>query len=271
MKWTSLKKALFFIFFIGPIYSATVPSFVNEDLLTLLKVMEVKHDGTLPSIITATQKSWLRPAGKQRWEFQNSLTEDQKKAVMAFCIKKGFFSESKPLCKYYDYAFLLGATVSPMKSQMAYLAKLADQGVRFKQVVLLSGPRTLDPEVETIPEGCKTEGDAMLFLWKDQPLSKKVYWKHFQSPLMTTSQGNPRTPTRADTIKTWLASSPKAGRCFMISTSPYGFYQQLIAEETLPKGFKSETIGPAGDPSVQKPAVMLDMIARCLYMLGKCK
>jgi hypothetical protein len=257
---------LSFVLFVSSLWCATY-SFVNDDLMELLKVMEVPHDGTFPSIVEATQKRWIRPTGKQRWEIKDTLTEVQKKTVMDYCIKMGFFTEIKPSSQSYDYAILLGATVTPMKRQMAHLAHLADLGIKFKQVILLSGPRLLDPKVETIPDGCLTEGDAMAFVWKEHPLSKQIPWHHFQSPMMTTPEGDTRPPNRADTIHTWLASSPEPGRCFMISTQPYCIYQQLVAEHVLPQVVKCETIGPAGTPSVQNPAVMLDTIARCLYMI----
>jgi hypothetical protein len=264
-------KSIFFSFVLLVSSLCGATSFVNDDLLALLKVMDVPHDGTLASIVEATQKRWTRPAGKQRWEVKDTLTEVQKKAVMDYCIKMDFFKEIKPSHKNYDYAILLGATVNPMKRQMAHLAKLADLGIVFKQVVLLSGPRPLDPKVEPIPEGCKTEGDAMEAVWKEQPLSRQIPWKHFQCPMMTTPEGEPRTPNRADTLQAWLGSSPTPGLCFMISTQPYCIYQQLVAEHALPQGVKCETIGPAGDPSVQNPAVMLDNIARCLYMMHQSK
>ncbi len=56
-----------------------------------------------------------------------------------------------------------------MKKRIGFLEKIAKSGVQFKQVVLLSGARPLDPEIETIPEGCQTEGEAMAYLWKACP------------------------------------------------------------------------------------------------------
>ncbi len=70
--------------------------------------MEVSHNGTLPSIIEATQKTWARPAGKEIWHIENNLSETQAKAVMEYCSKNRFFTEIMPAKKSYDYAVILG-------------------------------------------------------------------------------------------------------------------------------------------------------------------
>lgn len=258
-----------FFLFISTLYSAPTNSFVDNDLKQLLQVMEVPHDGTTKSIVEATQKRWIRPAGKERWEVEDTLTESQRDAVMGYCTKKGFFKEIKPAHLNYDYAIILGATVSRMEKRMAYLAKLADAGVQFKQVVLLSGARPLDASVESIPEDCKTENDAMEFLWKAQALSKQVAWKHFAHPMIPIADGKFRRPSTNDTFHLWLQSSPAPGRCFFVSNQPYCFYQQAVAENLMPKTFVYETVGPPAEASSQNAAVLLDNIARCLYEINK--
>jgi hypothetical protein len=263
-------KALFFSFIL--LLSSLCglsSSFVNDDMRQLLTVMEVSNDGTLPSIVETTQKKWIRPAGKERWEIENTLSSVQAKAIMDFCQKNRFFSEIKPAHKNYEYAVILGATVSRMEKRIAFLQKIADSGIHFKQVVLLSGARPLDSKVEKIPGGCKTEGEAMESLWKACFLSKQVAWRHFEHPMITTSDGKVRRPTTADTFLLWMANKPQPGSCFMVSDQPYCLYQQFIAEATLPQEFKFETVGSAADPSEQNPVVMLDTIARCLYVISQ--
>lgn len=255
-------KKLFFCFVL--LLSSLSGSLVNDDLKQLLTVMEVPNDGTLPSIVEATQKTWIRSAGKERWHIENNLSEIQAKAVMDFCSKNRFFIEIMPTKKSYDYAVILGATVATMKKRIGFLEKIAQSGVDFKQVVLLSGARPLDLKIETAPEGCKTEGEALAYLWKACPLSKQYASAHFDCSMVEA-----RRPTTADTYNLWLASKPKAGSCFMISNQPYCLYQQLVAEAIIPKEFTFETVGPASDPSKANPAALLDTIARCLYTLGQ--
>lgn len=258
-----------FFLFIRTLCSASAPYFFDNDLKLLLQIMEVPHEGTLKSIVEATQKKWIRPAGKERWEVEDTLTASQRDAVMNFCAKKGFFKEIKPTYLNYDYAIVLGATVSRMEKRMAYLAKLADSGVQFKQVVLLSGARPLDASAESIPEGCKTENDAMEFLWKAQPLSQQIPWKHFAHPMIAIAGGKMRRPSTIDVFNLWLQSSPAPGRSFFTSNQPYCFYQQAVAENIMPKTFVYETVGSAAEASSQNAAVMLDNIARCLYETNK--
>jgi hypothetical protein len=255
-------KKLFVSFIL--LLSSLSGSLVNDDLQQLLKVMEVANDGTLPSIIEATQKTWIRSAGKERWHIENNLSEIQAKAVMDYCSKNRFFIEIMPTQKTYDYAVILGSTVATMQKRIDFLETIAKTGVQFKQVVLLSGARPLDPKIEIAPEGCQTEGEALAYLWKGCPLSKAVPWSQFDSPMVES-----RRPTTADTYNLWLASKPKAGSCFMISNQPYCLYQQLVAEAIMPKEFTFETVGPASDPSKANPAALLDTIARCLYTIGQ--
>ncbi|HEX4839795.1 MAG TPA: hypothetical protein VFU89_05080 [Rhabdochlamydiaceae bacterium] len=258
-----------FVLLLNTLCASMSSSFVNDDLKQLLQVMEVPHDGTLPSMIKETQKTWKRPAGKERWHIENNLSEIQAKAVMDYCSKNRFFTEIMPAKKEYDYAVILGSTVATMKKRIDFLEKIAQLGVQFKQVILLSGARPLDLKVEIAPEGCQTEGEALAFLWKGSPLSKQVPWAQFNCP-MTTVLGAPALrPTTADTFKLWLASKPKPGACFMVSNQPFCIYQQLVAEALVPKEFAFETVGPVADPDKVNPAVMLDTIARCLYTIGQ--
>ena len=40
----------------------------SPELLELLSLLNVAHDGTLESIVKETQKNWLRSPGKERWK-----------------------------------------------------------------------------------------------------------------------------------------------------------------------------------------------------------
>ncbi len=173
-----------------------------------------------------------------------------------------------PAKKSYDYAVILGSTVGTMKQRIAFLEKIAQSGIQFKQVILLSGARPLDLKIEIAPEGCQTEGEALAYIWKAHPLSKQVPWTHLDCPMITILGGQIR-PTTGDTYNLWLASKPEVGSCFMVSNQPYCHYQQLVAEALMPKEFTFETVGSASDPAKANPAVMLDTIARCLYTLGQ--
>ncbi len=252
-----------FVLFFSTLFCST--SLITRDLKELLRVMEVAHDGSPKSIVEETQKAWVRPAGKERWEVKDSLTPIQRKAVIDYCTKAGFFDEIRPLYLDYDYAVVLGAAISRMEKRIGYLEKMSNSGVRFKKVILLSGARPLDPSAESIPKGCKTEGDAMAYLWKANELSKKVAWEHFICPMKTTAEGKVRRPGTRDTFSLWLSRAPAPGRCFIVSNQPYCLFHRLVAKNMMPKEFTSEIICSAAEANSQNAQVMLDTIARCLY------
>ena len=47
----------------------------SAPLLQLLKITNIQHNGTLEDIVQATQKAWLRPAGKERWEMTETFAD----------------------------------------------------------------------------------------------------------------------------------------------------------------------------------------------------
>jgi hypothetical protein len=249
--------------------AAPTKNFISRDLLVLLEAMDVPNDGTAQSIVAATQKQWLRPKGKERWEVADTLTPEQRKAVIKFYTKNGFFNEVSPQRKSYDYVLVLGATVSRMEKRLDYLDRLYEKGIRFKQVILLTGARPLDPEVESIPPGCKTEGEALDYLWKSMKLSKQVAWKYFECPMVTLADGKEKRPNRAEAFQFWLKTSPPPGTCLLISNQPYCHYEQALAQNVLPKEMKFEVVGPKADPASQNGNVMLDNLARWIYESSK--
>jgi hypothetical protein len=264
-----LNLMLCFLVFFSTLMGEAKPAFITPDLLQLLKALNVTHDGTAPSIAAETQKKWTRPAGKERWEVQDTLTTAERQAVFDYCTKQGFFSEINSSRKEYDYGIILGGSVGRMEKRIGHFVKLAEAGVHFKHVVLLSGARPLDPNVESIPPGCKTEGDALMYLWKGQTISKDFTWKFFEHPMIATPDGHLRRPTTVDTYSLWLKSSPIPGACLFFSNQPYCHYQNVVAEALMPKGFSVETAGMKADPNAQNGVVLLDTIAAWIQYEAK--
>ena len=48
---------------------------ISKPLFSILDITGIKHNGTLSSIVEATQKSWLRKEGSERWEMGNQGEE----------------------------------------------------------------------------------------------------------------------------------------------------------------------------------------------------
>lgn len=238
---------------------------ISQPLLDLLKQMEVSHNGTLSSIVQATQKQWLRPAGKERWHI-DELSTDKREVILSYAEKLGFIQECLPLKKHYDYAHILGGATPRMEKRISYLVSLYEKGVRFDHIFLLTGARPLDPAVDTLLDGCKTESDAGHVLWQSAKMPeemRKIPVTFVDTPMIKTEKGE-RRPTTNDTILAWMALNPKPGTSLFISNQPYVRWQGAAVRAYLPAD-QVETVGEGAKLTVQNSAIILDTIARWLY------
>ena len=71
-------------------------------------------------LIQETQRSWLRPKGKERWQMV-SLPKDKQKEVITWAYQVGLYSAWQPVENRYDKAVVLGATTGHMKKRLLYL------------------------------------------------------------------------------------------------------------------------------------------------------
>lgn len=242
---------------------------VSEPLLKLLQVMEVTHDGTLSSIVSATQKSWLRPAGTERWHIENDLTDEKKEKLFPLAAQLGFINEMIPSSKDYAYCLILGGTSGRMEKRLKYAAKLWKEGIHFNQIVFLVGARPLDPDVDLWADICKTEIEAAHYIWEHADLPKgfkELPIVFVDVPMIPTEKGQ-RRPTTGDTVIAWLALHPKPGKCLGISNQPYCLYQEAVIRSYLPKSIDYETAGEATNIKHLNGFNLLDSIARWLYQV----
>jgi hypothetical protein len=243
---------------------------VDDSLLKLLDMMEVKHEGTLASIVAETQKQWIRPAGKERWQVEGDFSADAKAEIFPLASKLGFIEELKPAAKKYDYCLLLGATVGRMEKRINYFVKMWNEGVRFSQIVFFTGARSLDPTVDRLTTVCKTETEAAHYLWDHAELPegmKKMRITFVDVPMISTKEGL-RRPTTEDTVGAWLAANPRPGNCLAISNQPYCLYQGAVLQTYLPEEFSCEVVGERANLDCLNGRVLLDTIARWLYQLN---
>lgn len=252
------------IFFISCLHAAG--EVVTPELLKLIEYFHIQHDGSLSSIAEATQKAWLRPKGKERWETVDPYTFADRAAVLDYYTKTGKFDAVFPTKTSYDTAIVCGATAGRMQMRITYLEKLVQDGVEVKKVVLLTGMRQLDAAVEQIPEGCTTEGEAMLALWKKSPLSSKIAWSHLDHPLIEEENGSKRRPGAYDNFSAWVKGESPSTIVVIISNQPYCCYFDAVAQAAFPQGFTFEVVGDAADPTQTKTDILLDNLARWIYM-----
>ena len=260
----------------------------TEALKTVLAMGNVPHDGTRGQIVAQTQKLFMRPSNKERYQIDDPLAH-RRAEFEPLLNDLGLVGEVKPQQRSYDYALLNGGTVDTMRERLAYLCKLWNEGVQFKHLVLLSGERPLFTDIETdeVLEGKhqqllsmradwkfdtakkpKTEMEALQMIYEQTQLPadfRKVPVITVSCPMKKDAQGVLRRPTTKDTYQQWMAMNPQPGSCLLISTQPFVGYQDVTARCVIPDTFKLETVGPDEHEKNGKISVMLDSLARWLY------
>lgn len=257
----------------------------SQALLDLLNTFNIAHDGDLKSIVDATQKNWLRAAGKERWEV-DEIEVGHKDKVLELLKKLECVDEIKPLNKEYDYCLLMGALATSFQRRIAYALKLWNSGIRFKNLIILGGqrPRNLQQEPEEVflnnlcyqvkrdwvfdgklPE---TETEINKFIYNQMQLpddfEKLVNVQFIDTPMQMKSDGTLTRPTTGDTMHEWLKNDPKPGSCLVISNNPYIGYQDSVVRTFIADPFKIETVGD-GAKLQEKISIYLDSLARWLY------
>ncbi len=260
------------------------PTPALEELLTFLKV---SHDNSLASIVTQTQKLWLRQPGKERWQVDDVQPESTNQ-VNNFARKLGLINEIKPSKKQYKYVFILGATFKRMRTRLAYVLKLWEQGITFDHLVFLVSERPLDATIEskemmldgkngdlTFKENWqtpdqlpKTEYEAAQVIYDQSQLPEKfraIPITFINSKMIKNSDGTMRRATTGDTIIDWLATNPTHGDCLFVSNQPYVGYQDSVMRTYISNSFGFlETCGPQASDTTRN-ADILDDLARFLY------
>jgi hypothetical protein len=258
----------------------------TAELSQLLNILNIKHDGTLASIVKETQQHWLRQAGKERWQV-DEICADKKDEILKISQMLGQLDEIAPTKTHYRYAVILGATAKRVRTRLAYLIELYKKGIQFDEIIMLGSDRPLDAEIENEvmlldtknPDlACKTnwtfngalpktEFEMLKFIYDQADLPaqfKAVPTQIINTPMIKNSNGTMRRPTTEDTIKTFLSLNPKSGDCLFISNQPYVSYQDAVVRTYLPQEFNLETVGSCASPTLRN-AELLDNYARTLY------
>jgi hypothetical protein len=242
----------------------------TKELLAVLKALNIEHSGTLQDIVHVTQKRWLRPRDKERWQIEDACAEKEVQ-LLPLLAALGMTQDVHASKMHYDYAFLLGSRLGSVKKRLQFLIDEWNRGVRFNTVVLMSGYRELTEDEKqelrgSLPRGAdfpQTEPAMMRLVYAMSALPQDMANLPVQ---LVSAQAQPQQQraTTEDTIKTWLNSSPLPGTVLSISSQPFIGYQHAVTDTYLPQVFLLETIGPV-EPERSSVAVMLDNLARWLY------
>jgi hypothetical protein len=235
-----------------------------QPLLQLLEITRVSHEGSLDSIVAATQKAWLRPTRKERWEIEDTF-QKQRPQVIQLARELGFIDSIYPSRQRYAYCLLLGGMSARMEIRLKTLIHLWEKGIRFEKCVFLVSERPLDPKVEHLP--CKTEREAARYLWTHAELPEELRALEVEF-IHCPMQGLSR-PTMEDVTRAWLAQHPGPGKCLAIANQPFCLPLGVAIQTHLPKGFCLEIVGEGVNEEEVNGAVLLDSIARWLFALNR--
>lgn len=266
---------LFLLTVFLPLFSETPKAFASS-LLTkeatstpalsqLLQLFDIPQEN-LDQIVRDTQKSWLQ-YGKERWEFED-LAEDKRAVLLPLFQQIGLIDEVQAHSQEYDFALIHGARTASVVERINFLISEYERGVRFKQIVLLTGQRFLDTDAQEKLLGLQTETEMMLFVWNNAPMSekmRKIPLLVIDAPRIVNSDGTSSRPNTQTTLIEWLKTKPEPGSCLFVSNQPFVGYQDAVARLNLPSAFLIETIGPPSFTSVPV-SIYLDNLARWLYV-----
>jgi hypothetical protein len=268
---------------------------ISKQLGFLLEKTGIVHDGSLASIVYATQKpqeegGWLRAAGTERWDCPYRSIEE---SLLESIDELGIIKAVLPKMTTYDYAVIFGATAPAIRVRLAYLRTLYEQGIRFKRLVFLVGKRPRNLKVESdevllnfhnailafnvtwqfngmFPE---TETDVARFVYDQSIVSDE--WQGIpvtfvDTPMRFTSDGTVQCPTTEDTVIAWRDDgSLMPGTILAISSQPYVQRQGFIVRMLMPPTYSVDCVGPCVNQKTFNLSVLLDSLARDLYTLYK--
>jgi len=219
----------------------------------------------------------------ERWELTPVKASFEKKSKIIHQLKQlGFITQINPSLSHYDYALVLGGTVPSMLSRLSFLIKQWQQGIRFNQIVFLTGERPLSDQADKFQTNIKQwsqKADVITWTQKNLPQDEteasKILYHLANLPaelqkipvtyISTPRSWNPATNTwfRANTkmtIDTWLShNKPIPGKVLAVSSQPSASYQHQMLNQTLPTTFFVETIAPDCSDTIPL-AVQLDAV-----------
>jgi hypothetical protein len=235
-------------------------------LLDLLKLYNIKHQGTLKSIKLAMEEHFLRKPGVERWDLADTEQDTKARTEALRLFRNMDFIDAIPHFKVnVDYFLLFGATLPTVEKRFAdFIAQYNSGTLQCKNIVLLAGDRKLRPqEIERMKntsgvnfrdflkdinrkESELTEADIMRYIWRAKaPASLKRNFQESKNLFFVTSafvkalntiQGNTQRPTTATTIEDWIKGCiPTSGSCHANVEKPYAVSMEKTLRLALEK------------------------------------
>jgi hypothetical protein len=254
---------------------------VTWPVQTILRLSGIHCSDRLDQVVQVTQKEWLRKG--ERWELEDSLAQ---KTLRQFYLplfrELGLLHPRVSNRAEARYGVWLGCMLDVARQRLMTMARAWDAGLRFEQLVILTGDRPLDSQLESLEKlYAPSRGFSIRDGWQ-QPAQDPVNETEMMLMILDQAEipdqmreqliivdaprdGKPR-PNTADTFWCWLDEEPEPGAAIAFSNQPYVDYQQLIGEAILPEEIRLETVGAAASHKVQV-SLLLDTLARILYAI----
>jgi hypothetical protein len=265
-----MRKNALFLFLLSCVALCATPlqdySFSEQELRKLASALGFPPDADLNAQM---QKHCLRKPDQERWEMAE-LSEDKYAFVLNWAQGQGIWKERLPVQSHYNKALILGATTSRMEKRLHCLCDAWNRGVRFDEVVWLTGRRPLDPRVDAPLPDCSDESEAARSIWAHASLpdAMRSLPVVFVEVPMQKENGIQKRPNTKDTLDAWMSQhSPKPCSALFVSDQPFCGYQWAIIKTTLPDTIDFDVIGAGADPTSHPAAaaVTLDSVARQIY------
>ncbi|NRA90392.1 MAG: hypothetical protein HRU43_04615 [Simkaniaceae bacterium] len=221
---------------------------MSKRFFTLFLLVYSCFYGSLTSLIEITKsepQGWIQKG--DRWNFKE-INEDRRSEILPILDEMGMFKTVWAKDAHYNYAIVLGSLQSSVETRIGHLIDEWNRGVRFDEVILLTGQRPLHPEKEKSVLHLKTETAMMLHVWNEAQMPEGL-----RSTPLTVVDAPPYLergrPTTESTVYAWLEMSPKPGSILMVSSQPYVGYQNAIFDVLL-QNFDIQAVGREGGRSL---------------------
>lgn len=253
----------------------------TPELLALMNLTGVLHEGTLSSIRDATQKQWFQQ-GRIRADIVEQHGAIKNQAMQLFS-SLGFVQAVRPPeeNRHYKHAFLLGAKLRAVRKRLFYLKELWDNGCRFDNIHLLGSSLPLgDDELGELSNAQNAEfpfeeSVTLAGVTTQATMMKCVYqqslsllpWKATVGMTCLRMGPDREKANTEDTFVAWdeIKRHESTGTCLVVSSQPFVSFQRVIACKVL--GQRHPIIHAVGYESPQKIPVtaFFDNTAKIIF------
>jgi hypothetical protein len=251
---------------------------LSKPIYKLMELLNIDITGDIEIDLQKIKTSWERT--KERWDLKEIFQNEKDRALEIFD-ELNILNEVYPKLNKYDHVIIIGATIPSVRSRLSFLKEQSEKGIRFDSIVFLGGQRQLRAsEIEslyddnnpyisfkkdwkrsnTIPT---TESEMMKIVFEQSELPnemRNVKIVFVDAPMIIENEKLIR-PGSKETINCWLKTSPKHGKCLVISNQPYVGFHEAIFKNAMPDDFVVEVIGKKANLNTIVP-VFLDTIAK---------